>query len=52
MTTEANALISRAILARIALGADLVEAFDAVFGTGSYERMAGELYDTLRARAV
>jgi len=44
-----NAMISAAILVRVATGATVREAFDAVMGSGSFERLAGELYDALRA---
>lgn len=30
-------------------GMPLRDAFDAVLGTGAYEKLAGELYDALRA---
>lgn len=47
--TATNAKISARILAAIGNGATLREAFDAVLGAGSYEKMAGEIYDALRA---
>jgi hypothetical protein len=31
-------------------GKSLREAFDLVLGQGSFERLAGEVYDTLRAK--
>lgn len=46
-----NAKISAAILANVAKGMDLPAAYDAVFGEGSYLKMAGEMYDALRAKA-
>ena len=48
---EKNAVISARILARLAAGDSLPEAFDAVLGAGAYQALAGDLYDTLRARA-
>lgn len=47
-----NALISARILALVAAGMDLPAAMDQVLGAGTYERVAGELYDALRARSV
>lgn len=44
--------ISAMILARVAQGQTLPEAFDAVIGDGAYERLAGELWEELRARAA
>ena len=44
-----NAKISAAILANIAKGMDLPAAYDAVFGAGAYIKMAGQMYDALRA---
>ena len=49
-TAEKNAAISRMILAKEAEGLTIREAIDAVLGAGSYERIAGEVYDALRAR--
>jgi len=46
-----NAAISAKILANIQAGMPLQQAFDAVFGDGAYAKMAGELYDELRAKA-
>lgn len=47
-----NAKISAAILANVAAGMTLPQAFDAVLGEGAYAKMAGELYDALRAKAA
>lgn len=47
--TAKNAEISRRILAKVAEGLSLPEAFDAVLGAGAYERLAGDVYETLRA---
>lgn len=44
-----NAKISAAILAHVASGKTLPNAYDAVFGAGAYVKMAGEMYDALRA---
>lgn len=44
-----NAQISQAIIAHVAAGKTLPEAYDAVFGPGAYVKMAGEMYDALRA---
>jgi hypothetical protein len=50
-TAEKNAAISAAILAHVAAGKSLPDAMDAVLGVGTYIRVAGELYDALRAKA-
>jgi hypothetical protein len=40
------------ILAEMAKnGGDIAKAFDAVMGEGAYLKLAGDLYDTLRAKA-
>jgi len=44
-----NAAVSARILAHIASGMSVREAFDAVIGAGAFEKMAGEVYDALRA---
>lgn len=44
-----NAKISAAIVANMQNGMTLPEAYDAVFGAGAYVKMAGEMYDALRA---
>jgi hypothetical protein len=48
--TRANALISAAILARMATGLPVNEAMDEVLGAGTYERLATTVYLQLRAR--
>ena len=40
--------ISRRILAKVAEGMSLPEAFDAVLGDGRYDALAGEVYAALR----
>jgi hypothetical protein len=40
------------ILARVAQGQQLPEAFDAVLGEGAYQRLAFELWEELRAKAA
>ena len=47
-----NADISRRILAAIQAGMTTQAAFDSVLGTGTYKKMAGELYDEIRAAAT
>ena len=47
--TEINATISARILALIADGFSLRAATDAVLGKGTFERIAGEIYDALNA---
>lgn len=43
--------ISTMILAKVVEGMSPRDAFDAVCGAGSFERLAGDLYDQLRERA-
>lgn len=43
--------ISAMILAEVAKGASVREALNAVCGAGSFERLAGDLYDALRGEA-
>lgn len=40
--------ISAAILARIAAGQSVRQAFDAVLGAGAFDRLAGSLWDEFR----
>ena len=47
---EKTSAISAAILAHIAAGMAPNAALDAVLGEGTFSRLAGELYDELRAR--
>lgn len=46
MTT--HQIISARILAHVANGMELRDAIDTVLGAGTYSRLAGEIYDTLR----
>ena len=48
-TIEKNAAVSRMILARVEAGATLAAALDAVIGAGSYQSIASDLYDAMRA---
>lgn len=43
-----NAKISAAILAHMAAGKTLPEAYDAVFGAGAYAKFVSEAYAALR----
>ena len=45
-----NGEISRRILAGVAAGLPLDAAFDAVMGAGAYAKVAGDVYEDLRAR--
>lgn len=47
-----NAQISAAIASRVAAGAAVSEAIDAVLGVGAYAKLAGDLHDALRAKAA
>jgi hypothetical protein len=49
MTTDKAARISALILARLAAGATLAEAIDAVCGAGSHARLAASLWESFRA---
>jgi hypothetical protein len=51
-TATKNEAIGAAILAAMARGLTLPQAFDAVLGAGAYVAMAGELHDALRAQAA
>jgi tetrahydromethanopterin S-methyltransferase subunit C len=42
--------ISMMILAKVAAGMSVREAFNAVLGPGRFEQLASDLYDELRAR--
>ena len=44
-----NTKISARILILVQSGMTLPQAFDAVLGAGAYAKMAGEIYDALRA---
>ena len=50
MTT--NQVISARIATLVAGGMDVRNAIDAVLGEGTFEKLAGEVYDELRARAA
>ena len=41
--------LAAAILAGVQGGADLKSAFDNVIGAGSFDKLVGDLYDSLRA---
>jgi hypothetical protein len=43
--------ISAMILARVAQGETIQQAFDAVLGAGAYERLAGEVWEALQPQA-
>lgn len=45
-----NAAISARILAHVANGMTPRQAYDAVFGEGAFKKLAGELYDEIRAK--
>lgn len=49
-TEQKNALINTAIVANLKSGMDIVEAVDAVMGKGAYKRIAGMVYNQLRAK--
>jgi len=43
-------IISAKILSAMANGMELKSAFDSVLGEGAYTKLAGDLYDALRAK--
>jgi len=45
-----NAAISAQIMTNVQAGMTLAQAFDAVLGEGAYSKLAGEVYDALRAK--
>jgi hypothetical protein len=51
-TTDRNLVINVAIATLVKSGVDIVEATDAVLGEGAYAKVAGQVYDALRAKAV
>lgn len=48
--SEKNAMISARILESVASGETLKSAFDAVIGDGAFDALAGDVYDSLRAK--
>ena len=44
-----NQIISAKIAAHLAAGKTIEQAFDAVLGEGTYAKVAGEVYEALRA---
>ena len=47
-----NQAISLMILGKVAQGMTIREAFDAILGEGTVEKLAGEVYDALREKAA
>lgn len=47
-----NQIISAKILLEMQKGKTVDQAIDAVLGAGAYAKMAGELYDALRAKST
>jgi hypothetical protein len=48
-TTDKNTVFTVVIGTLIQKGMDVKDAIESVFGEGSYEKMAGQIYETLRA---
>lgn len=48
---DKNEEITIALATKLAEGMDARGAFDAVFGPGGYDNVAGMIYDALRANA-
>lgn len=47
---EATKVISLRIATLVASGLSIKDAVDAVIGAGSYDRLASDVYDALKAR--
>lgn len=47
--SQKNAMISGMIMARVQTGSTLTEAMNAVLGAGTFERIAGEVWDAMQA---
>lgn len=43
--------ISALILARVAQGETIQQAFDAIIGPGAYQQLAGEVWEALQPKA-
>lgn len=55
MTTKQtikNIRISAEILKLVLAGQDVRQAFNVVIGEGAYEKLAGDIYDELKARSA
>lgn len=50
-TMTKDQVITARLLAHVANGMTIDRAYDAVFGAGAYLKLAGEIYDELRAKA-
>ncbi len=48
-TTDKNTVFTVVIGTLIQKGMDVKDAIESVFGEGSYEKMAGQIYEALRA---
>jgi hypothetical protein len=48
--TDLNTKITAAIVAKLTEGLDIRQAIDAVMGEGAYVKVAGQIYDALRAK--
>lgn len=44
--------ISMKILSKVEEGISVREAYDQVFGAGAYDKLAGMIYDELKAKAT
>lgn len=50
--TDQAAQIFQAIFDKVQGGRSVRDAFDAVMGDGAYDKLAGDVWETLRARAA
>ena len=51
-STDKTAIINACVYTLVAEGMELPQAFDMIMGEGFYAKMAGAIYDTLKARAT
>lgn len=51
-TTDKNLCINVALNMLVKTGVSIDDAFDLLFGEGSYKRFAGQVYEALRAKAA
>lgn len=51
-TTDRNTVLTAVIGTLVKNGVDVKVALNAVFGEGTFEKIAGQVYDALRAQAV
>lgn len=50
-TTDKNLVFAAIIKTLVDAGLSVKEAFEAIFGEGSYDKFTGQVYEALRAKA-